>query len=277
MATIVGIVRRPYPTASDQRLAVTPRSPADLRILGAPASGDSGGRAASGGSAESAAAARAFASSGPADPDGTVDADLVDLVAFTGRIVRVGGLVVDLRPDGFLLDDGTTIGLVLVRGAAADLLSLLEPEDAINATGVVERVADGLAVVIEDPGGIIQAGDPVATGLGNGAAPSDTSGDAGSAGAAAISPEPAGRQARRADLFDGFASPGAGFAGIGTLLALSGASLLITLGRRARARRRLAARVAARVAAFGAAADGSGTPAIGPRSAERDSSTIHAA
>ena len=34
----------------------------------------------------------------------------VDLVTAVGQQVRVGGLVVDLRPDGFTLDDGTAVG-----------------------------------------------------------------------------------------------------------------------------------------------------------------------
>ena len=46
-------------------------------------------------------------------------ADLVDLDGLVGATVRVGGLVVDLRPDGFTLDDGTATGRVILRGAGA--------------------------------------------------------------------------------------------------------------------------------------------------------------
>ncbi len=52
-------------------------------------------------------------------PTGAPDADLVDLDARVGRLVRVGGLVVDLEPDGFTLDDGTAIGRVVLRGDGA--------------------------------------------------------------------------------------------------------------------------------------------------------------
>ena len=37
MATITGIVRRAWPTASDQRFAIVPRSPDDVRLGPAPA------------------------------------------------------------------------------------------------------------------------------------------------------------------------------------------------------------------------------------------------
>ena len=33
-ATVIGIARRPYPSATDRRYAVTPRSPADVRVAG---------------------------------------------------------------------------------------------------------------------------------------------------------------------------------------------------------------------------------------------------
>ena len=33
-ATVVGIVRRPFPTATDRRFAILPRFPADLRVAG---------------------------------------------------------------------------------------------------------------------------------------------------------------------------------------------------------------------------------------------------
>ena len=48
-ATVIGIARRPYPSATDRRYAVTPRSPADVRVAGradadaASATGSSGG------------------------------------------------------------------------------------------------------------------------------------------------------------------------------------------------------------------------------------------
>ena len=53
------------------------------------------------------------------------------------------------------LDDGTAIGRIVLAGAALDSLALIEPDDALNAIGRVERDADGPVVVVDDPGGII--------------------------------------------------------------------------------------------------------------------------
>ena len=130
-ATVTGIARRPYPSATDRRYAVTPRSPADVRVAGrvdadaTAATGTSGGT-----TSPDASAAPTLATVAP-------DADLVDLDARIGQTVRVGGLVVDLQPDGFTLDDGTAIGRVVLRGTALDRLALIEPDDALNAIGRV--------------------------------------------------------------------------------------------------------------------------------------------
>ena len=110
MARITGIVRRPYPTASDQRYAITPRTPADLRVHGAavvrlrqhrratpggdPPSTGAGGR-------DRGPVGRSDAKRRPGRPR---DARRPD---GPGRRAR-------RRPatDGFLLDDGTADGLV---------------------------------------------------------------------------------------------------------------------------------------------------------------------
>ncbi len=41
---------------------------------------------------------------------------------------------------------------------------MIEPDDALNAIGRVEALDGGLVVVVDDPGAIILAGDPVAAG-----------------------------------------------------------------------------------------------------------------
>ena len=66
--------------------------------------------------------------------------------------VRVGGLVRDLRPDGFRLDDGTAVGTVVLAGAALDWLPLIEPGDAINVVGRVSTADAGPVVTVDDPG-----------------------------------------------------------------------------------------------------------------------------
>jgi hypothetical protein len=266
MARVTGVVRRPYPTAADQRYAITPRTAADLRILGASATGAGPGTGSNGTPAGTTGGGTGVPPSGSVTPAGTVDADLVDLAAFAGQSVRVGGLVVDLRPDGLLLDDGTGVGLVILRGLALELLPLLEPDDAINVVGRVDVLAEGPAVVVEDPGAIIQAGDPVAaTG-----APHDPTGAG--PGLTATTP-PVTPSTQLAGLVDSPAGILGGLAGLGTLIVLSLASLAVTLGRRAHARRLVEARIAARVDAFGATAG----PPRGPRLDEHDRSTLNSA
>ena len=83
----------------------------------------------------------------------------------------------------------------MLEGAAADLLPLIEPGDAINVVGRVESTDRGWTVVVADPAGIVLAGDPVAPGsspdtAANGSAvPTDASaahGDTRSAGLTSI-------------------------------------------------------------------------------------------
>jgi hypothetical protein len=260
-ATLIGIARRPYPSATDRRFAITPRSPADVRVAGHPdpgatsdpAGGSNGGGAPSGATAGDGLLAGAVP-----------DADLVDLDSLVGQVVRVGGLVVDLRSDGFTIDDGTAIGRIVLRGAALDRLGLVEPDDALNAIGRVEATPDGAVVVVEDPAGIIQAGDPVATdSTADPVAPSPAGPPASSTAPAVVS----GRFAGLGGPFD------AGTVGVGTLVTFSVASVAVTLLRRAYARRRMTARIAARLATF--ASPVSGPAAVS--SAEREPSTIHSA
>jgi hypothetical protein len=245
-ATIVGIVRRAYPSASDHRPSLLPRSASDVRVAGGSAAGASTGGGGFAGSATSApgglGAAGSAGSSGLAS--GTApDADLIDLATYEGRIVRVGGLVTALRETGFELDDGTALGTVQLIDEAADWASLIEPGDAINVTGLVGPVDDGLGVIVDDPAGIIlgsdltvgsrDQADPSAA-----AVPSSDTADANQAGLGA----------------DVLLVPGAG-AGLATLVLVSVASVAVTLLRRRQARRALATRIAARLAGFGGPPD----------------------
>jgi outer membrane biosynthesis protein TonB len=242
IATIVGIVRRAYPSATDRRFAILPRGPADITVGGSAddpsspsigASGPGGGLVA-GGPGPGAGA-------GGSDTAQPTDIDLAEIGGHVGALVRVGGLVGDIGSDGFALDDGTAIGRVVLRGAALDQLPLIEPGDALNAIGFVEASPDAagaaaFVVAVTDPAGIIRVGD-----LGGelpSAAPSDgRSGDGGTGGA----DDPAAHRA--SGLLDA-SLPDIGIAGI--LLAGLG-SLAVTLLRRHRMRRQLAARIARRL------------------------------
>ena len=240
IATVTGIVRRPYPTASDQRFTILPRNPADVRVAGsAAAAGSTSSPGSTGGAAGAAASAASAATSDPL-PQGR-DVDLANLADALGEQVRVGGLVTDLEPRGVRIDDGTASALVLLEGEAAQLLPLIEPGDAVNASGTVESVEGELAVVVTDPAGIALAADPTAAGPAATATPLDAPPGESSNGAT---------EANLGDPLGGLP----GLAGLGTLVAVTALSVAVTCLRRWQARRRLGARVAARLAAFAGAA-----------------------
>lgn len=152
-ATVTGIVRRPYPTASDRRYAVLPRAPSDV-VLGSAAGA---GR----GPVRSSVAARAGSSGGQAAPAASEAprADLRDLGARVGQRVRVGGLVVEVADDGFRLDDGTATGRIVLEGGAADLAVLVGVGDALDASGRVED-RDGAVLVVREAADLVLGGDP---------------------------------------------------------------------------------------------------------------------
>jgi hypothetical protein len=265
IATVTGIVRRPNPSATDHRFVVTPRFPADVRLAGAPATGSDGGKdaGASHPGDSSGSGSKVFGGADAA-ASAALDADIIELAAHVGGVVRIGGLVVDLRSDGFSLDDGTAIGRVALSGDALDQLPLIEPDDALNVIGRVETTGDGLVVTVDDPGGIVLTGDPIP------AEPSPVASD--SLGGLLADP-----QAGAGSRFAGLGGPSwpvdPGAVGLGMLFAISALSLAVTILRREHARRRLTDRIAARLAAF------AGPPGVppAPSVAERDPSTIHAA
>ena len=109
-ATVIGVVRRPYPTAADRRFGILPRGTADITLGAATPAAASAGPGATDVPAGSSALPSASTVDAPRD------VDLVGLDAAVGTLVRVGGLVDELRPDGFTLDDGTATGRVVLRG-----------------------------------------------------------------------------------------------------------------------------------------------------------------
>jgi len=182
--TVVGIARRPYPTAKDRRFAIEPRSKSDLKVgttaaagsapaAGPGAAGDpesratSGSRTGSGGSATGprSTGGELSGASGVNPRNATIDAPVdVDFSALRTRVgwnVRVGGLVVSVTGDQVAIDDGTTVGLVSVEGSAQVQLPSLRPGVAVNIVGKV-RSDPVLAVVVSDPAGILPVGDATA-------------------------------------------------------------------------------------------------------------------
>lgn len=226
-ATVVGIVRRPYPTATDRRFGVVPRGPTDVAV--GPAGGEASplpGRSGVDGGASG--------STGPA----VVDADLADLARHVGARVRVGGLVVELTDDGFVLDDGTATGRVVLEAGAAEYGSLIEAGDAVNVVGTVRRLASGgFGVVVAEPAGLVPVGD-----LGE-PAPIDAAG-----AVLGPTPGPSFGDPRAADL--GGSPASLPLLPLGIIVLGSAVSALLPLAHWYRARSRLGRRIAARLAAI---------------------------
>ena len=193
--TAVGIVRLAYPSASDARPTLLPRSPADLTVGPAP-----GGGSATTTAAGSANEMRTGATTGSASAvaTGVPFADLADLATLDGQTVRVGGLITDLTGDGFRLDDGTAIARIVLSGPAAAYRRLVEPGDAINLTGRVAILDDGsFGVLVDDVDQIVIGADPGA-GAAMAAAAPGPSGPPGLSGSGRRPAEPAGRAGGRA-------------------------------------------------------------------------------
>ena len=286
-ATVTGIVRRPYPTSTDRRFTILPRRRSDVAVDGASSSaaGKGGSGSTSVGAMTTPGASGGSGLAAGASPGlDAPDADLRDLAERPdGELVRVGGLVGDLRTDGFVLDDGTAVGTIVFRGDALDLLALVEPGDAINVVGRVGHQDANAVVIVDDPAGIVlAAADAVedetpGQSEGASAAPADV-------GADPVDDAPI----RIAGVWTLPTPEIAGAAGLATLASVTLVSVAVTLLRRRHLQRALAARVSARLAAFAATPDaeasthglpsGASPAALrGPRSAEHDPRTVDSA
>ncbi|HEX5241167.1 MAG TPA: hypothetical protein VFW20_09220 [Candidatus Limnocylindrales bacterium] len=236
-ATVVGIVKRPYPTATDRRFALLPRSRADLTLIGGAGGAAGGTMPATGGSGASGPERAGGIASGTAESV-TPDTDLATLFEHIGETVRVGGLITELDSDGFLLDDGTAVAKIVLSGDAAPLLGDLQAGEAVSARGVVRQDDEALSVVVSGGGDLARIGD-----LGEGLPVGSTAPGDASASPGAVQPEALGL------------GDGGGLlpeeVSLATLLALTIASLLVTLLRRRASMRRSRAVVLGRIASLG--------------------------
>ncbi len=249
-ATIMGIVRRPYPTATDRRFAIVPRSPADVALgPGEPGLGSTGavGRSTAGRGITASRGGNLGRSTADV-PTAVPVVDLGGLSDWIDRIVKVGGLVVRSTDRLVDIDDGTAVATIRLESAARELAGLLEVGDAINVVGTVVQFGDGtLGIRVDDPGGLVRLGSlgqPVAL------EPS-TAADAQGGGRAGAGPEQneTPDDARPLSLGGALALAPDGALGVAGAAVLTLLSLGLAFVRRAIARRRLAVRVAARLAA----------------------------
>lgn len=245
-ATIVGIAKRPYPTATDRRFALVPRGGADLAI-GPAASGTSLSGDGSDGTGPGGTTGGASADSGPL-ADATADTDLVDLGNHVGEPVKVAGLISALTPDGFVLDDGTATATVVLSNDALDLEPYLAVGDALAASGTVTLDGDQLRIRVTAAVDLVRVGDlgqamPV-TGSPDPKAAS-ASGDPATTGVGAGADSGNGPTLAGLHELDGV-----GPFGFGLMLLLTGVSLVTTLLRRQHERRRVRAIILARLASL---------------------------
>ena len=222
--TIVGIVRRAYPTATDQRFAIEPRSFGDLSFAHPdPVHTQTGGSTGSGSDDGTSAGAPAGGVTAPDPapvPSGSQAADLRDLRSMAGRLVAVSGIVTQVAGSIVTLDDGTATGRLMLTGDAAAYLDLIEVGDPLAADGRVKLDATGPFVFVTDANGVRQAGDP-----GTAASPAPASPAAGQAQPSAGAASPGPHQVGAGLGLNGSGGP-SGSAPIGILQAL----VLIVLG-----------------------------------------------
>jgi len=233
-ATIVGIVRRPYPTATDRRFALLPRGRSDLALGPGPASGGSSGSGGAGSAGQTGGASSSAGASGASDV--TPDTDLATLFEHVGSQVHVGGLVTELTADGFLLDDGTAIARIVLHGDALVLLANIRVGEALAARGTVEQDGETLLISVASASDLVRVGDlgqalPLASGASEArsATPEASPHAPSLVGAGAIDALPAQLS-------------------VVTLAAISGLSVLVTLLRRRMAAQRSRVLVLARLA-----------------------------
>ena len=147
-ATIVGIVRRAHPAATDQRFAVVPRSKDDIRLgaaVGGDDSGDSDGDAGGGGAGDGAdegAAGGGGRRSGVDGADSPEAATFAELADHTDRMVRVGGRLEGADGPRLHLHDGTASGIVRLPDDSVEFVSSLVVGEVVNVTGRVRQRAD---------------------------------------------------------------------------------------------------------------------------------------
>ncbi|HEY7941931.1 MAG TPA: lamin tail domain-containing protein [Candidatus Limnocylindrales bacterium] len=237
---VTGIARPPATGSADGQLYEMLRGPADLVVLRDPSSGG-------------AVAAAPAGVTRTAPPDEPLDADLADLPALLGRVVRVGGVIVAADVHQLTLDDGTAQATVRLPADAA----ASTPLPTGTAVTLVARVAaasgGGMQLELQAMADLALAGDP------NGAqAP-----DADPAAATTATPVPAAQD----DATTAEVDPGTSAVLGGAALGAAAALLLLLAGAVRRIRARLDGasrrRIRDRLVALGppAAPEGpSGTP-----------------
>lgn len=209
--TLTGIARPPATGSVDGQLYEMLRGPADVVVLRRPSSGVAVPAAPAGVSTSAA-------------PDGPLDADLADLPALVGRIVRVGGVVVAADTHQLTIDDGTAQATVRLPADAAASTPLVSGTAVTLVARVATTAGGGVDLELRAMTDLALAGDPDA--------PQAPDPDAATATA---TPVPAAQDdATAADV-----DPGTSAAVAAVALAATAALLLLLAGARRRRRGRV--------------------------------------
>lgn len=198
---VTGLVLAAPASGADRRPRIAPRGPSDVVLVSAGAVIASASAGAAAGTASGSAVGSASAggaTGGAAGPASIGDAILPPLrsaaqlvAAAAGESVLVSGVVRGASAGAILVDDGTGIAHVALRGAAASVAETVAAGDGLQAAGTTERDAAGtVAVVVDDPASIVRAGAP--GGAGDAATVDPAISAAGSAGGAATGPDAGG-------------------------------------------------------------------------------------
>jgi hypothetical protein len=155
LATVSGLVKRPYPTATDRRSAIMPRDSADIDLLASPSTGPGAGAGVGHGLTGGKGVGFAGRPAAPA-AGAPVDVRLADLAAHDGELVRVGGRLVERRGRIIeLQDDSGRASARLPREGVAG-----EPQagELVNVVGLVERLGRGWVVSLRGPSDLQRLG-----------------------------------------------------------------------------------------------------------------------
>jgi hypothetical protein len=172
-ATLTGIVRRAYPTASDQRFALVPRSAADIQLGATPAVSPGpvptsrpgggtpaptsptgtvarGGTPVPGGGEPGSSVASPAASQAPGASSGEPVATTINrLGSLVGQRVRVGGRVTSVDGPVSGIDDGTGQAVLRFELPADAAAVALAVDQIVNVVGyAAERDLGGLEIVV---------------------------------------------------------------------------------------------------------------------------------
>ena len=181
-ATVTGVVKRAYPTSTDQRFSVVPRSAADIKLgSSSPSPRPSASfspKPIGSGPIATAKPSPGLGGPGPVDSvlgggSGASSQTVGQVIAISaltehiGQQVRIGGTVRGIVGDIVTVDDGTGQAAVRLDGDAAALAGQLQPSELVNVSGIVERTAAGgievVATAATDVASMPLPGSAVAT------------------------------------------------------------------------------------------------------------------